>query len=716
MYYQQTQMGQAIVPDSNPSCQNLLFQPFTFSHQSPPPMINITDQPVEVLKYAPDLAIAIGNVICKNANVNAAYRYLFNNLAQAGWNHPEWEPIVRFGLGLLWKFMLSRQGASPQSLIEESANSGVMYKASFYATQAPAVFNNLDQPTRVDVQRLAQEHELLRGEFSQMSASYLDELRRHTNPAAMQQAYGGITGQVMADRIAGVQQATVGVLASMANAFQQPGGHLPQQPYGLLSVGATVTMDDVRNKMLQPVAHKAKRGAVLDSIEDATPRAPAAAPAQAAAPAPAAAASPFPIHVPATPAPASVPSWAVDAMPRPIDRPTTVVEMTGGETSIKPVQAAVLTDQPWAPSPSQLYLPAIDTVATKMQYEVIQPDNGGAPIVLGTVVAKTEEEMNRDEYAIPTFDKSLRDALRAQIPGDTAKQVMTDIDLINKAKATLRVREDEKETELLKGFGIELQAPREHATIGEVHSMDEAIYAARRLRLAHEGTPSIFQVTGKVVNRFLFAGDNDDAGLIGNANNFAELATQLNELIDARKDSIETLTTLFQLNGYFTNEFNFMLHTLMGLHPDVRIDSFREDYEAMLTGLTDAFGRSYSQAAVNSQVGILAKMMGDIGIAEIFTDKEGDEGKKVGAELIFTRNMTVTLLASTRHELGFDYPLGEAFELFDTTYPGLHAFADQLLSDEKTQGEHYLVTADGSVYGLERSIMGHKPVVIYAMG
>lgn len=701
MQYHQTTMGQQVLQDSQPSCQNLMYQPQQFTYQQMPPLINITDQPPDLLKYAPELTLAVANCINSYANQNAAYRFLFNNMAQAGWNHPEWEPIVRFSMGLLWKFMLARQGATPQNLITEAANSAVMYKASFYATQNPVVFNNLDMPTRTDVHQLAQQHEQLRAEFSQMSAAYLEQMRRHTNPAAMQQAYGGLVGNVMAERIAGQHQ-TQGMLAAMSSAFQPAGGPtIQQQAYGMPGTLGLVqqgpSMDEVREHLLTPGVRQAKRGAVLDAftnVEDATPREPTPAPTPAA---------------PANNTPK--PLWAMDQADTNPDRPTTVIAMTGGETSIQPVAAPVPADRPWEPSTAQLFQPAVDTATAKLEYELITPDNGGAPIVLAMVVKKTEEEMNREDYAVPSFDHSMRHAVRAQMGADPAIKVMNDIDLINSAKETLRTKEDEASSKVLKDFGIELGEIVDRKQLGVVHSMDQAIYEARRRRMAEETQPSVFQVIATTEDRFLFAGDESDAADVAEATTFAQLTSVLSRLMDDRKDRPETMTTLFQLDGYFTNEFNFALGQLLGLGPNIYVDSFRTDSEDMIVGLGEAKGRVYSDALVQSQGALIRRAMGSIGLEQLVNEKD----QIVGQELKFTRHLTVTLLAATRHDLGFAYPLVEPFELFDSTHPSLYRFAEQLLDDPTNDGEQFLVTADGSVFGILRSIVGHKPIVIYAV-
>lgn len=686
MYQQQTQTGygapagmgmQGGMSDTYPSCRQLAYQPPQFSPQLMPLVPQMQDAHPTIQQHMPQIAMTVAQEVVRHAtlpNTNAAFIYLFNTVASQGFSGGDWVRIVEFCAMLTWTFMMERQGASAQNLIQEAAASTVMYKASVMAVGNQLVMNSLDAGTRNDVVNLANEHEVRRQAFAQLLVKYQQQMQMQANPTA---AYGGVVGGAMLARQV-PQQAPAAV--GQAVFAQAPAATLPMQGYGA-PAGAPVVQ--------APAAPAPRKKGPLfdfdspDLVTDVTEVVPAPAVQQQA-----------PVAVPAA----------------------TVTQLWDGGVTAAPVQQApIVTEAEWRPSRVQRYMPLVYKHNSKLFFEA-HVLHGAEVTVLALEQSLSEEEMNRSEYAIPGFNKAVHLALEAKHGEKADHKFMNDVDLIAKGIKQSSVREKPEVTTMFAQVGLDIITSTSRTELEDVTSIKNGFAKAEVDRLINgSDKQSLYHVSGSLIEAEIIGPKpmSDMMQAFEKALNYEHLGSLLNTSIDAAVDDIQELVAVRQINDFLTKTFNALMGIGMGL--DIRIDSYREDISQVMGTILEFYGEAYEKELRDHWKQFLKTTIGAAELDEVIEVeiKSKEEKQVCGYTTFLQQPSTFTLIDIDSEDLGFGMQTNRlVYEIFPANFPALHRFFEAV-ADTNPDAINYFMTTDRVVYGMRRSIMADKVIVVW---
>lgn len=652
--------NQGNAQDSAPSCMQLIVQPAQFSSSQIPPCQAMADIPAEIQRYTQTMAVLVGNEIGRQAQVNPAYTFLFNSVAGGNYNNQLWHQIVGFSTLMLWYNLQNKQGVSIESALSEAAATTVVLKASSLAAVNNLVFGRLQQDVQMHIRDLAQQEERLRNTFISMLNQYKQQFQRQQNPQQM----GGIVGMAMAQPSLSPNQNPYGQPVANTNS-----SGLNTNPMGLGGVS-----------LLKPLKATVKKASYPYNVEE---------------------------------------TFVQEKQTEPVKivKPQTVTQLNNtGTTTVNLDERAVATAESWLPFPGQMYKPAFNSEFMKLTYEIYNSPNGPKR-TLAIATIKDENEMNESEHEIPTVARHTRQSFVDSTNSTAGDRVHSDLDLLAKGMSSSRVNETTEQTVQLSKLG--LNSDDSVMDIGEGQSLKELVNVARRLKLTSEGESNVFFSSGRlcehVISSFDFTTLVED---IAKCTNIKETILVLTKAIETHKKDQEMMVVINSFNVYLTEEINYTLQTKMGL-TEVYIESACDDFSSLVAGLKDDFGILYQAAFIEYSNELIQSIFGpDHIVVESLTQEipthETKYQVEVGIDCCLDRGVGVILLNMTSDEFGINIKDQGAFEIFDSNFPGLHSVIKGAIEKYANLNRIFMVTVDNKVYGVNRSIMGDNPVVIYS--
>lgn len=642
--------------DSNPSCRQQAAQFTNWENGAIPPYPQMPDIHPSVQAQIPSMAVFMAKQMQNQANTNPAFMFLFNTVATANYNSPFWSSAVQFSVMLLWQFMDQRPNASLPNLMLEAAATTVIYKASSLAVTNQIVFNALDQATRQEVQAFSQEHDGLRNAFAQRVAQYAQQVQMQNNP---QQVYGGLVGQTMQNRLNQNQQQQVNT-----GSFYSAPQPASQGSYPISSPPRSTPKPKGKSQPLM-------------SLDDDIPE-----PATGMT----AFRDPIPEGAFANNSMGTVTDLGADATPHQIQEPVGV------------------TEDNWVPTRFQPYRPLICTTHDKLVYEMAAEDDGSA-FVFASTQLKTEDEMNREDYNIPVLNRTIGRAMEKRHGDNNA--LVADMDLIAKGIRATECRLEPETVAFFKKVGLD--ESNSGIYLGKVHSMNQAIASMREEYLAEEEKPSIYCTQADLVDNAIVTESpiDDVIEKLRLTTNFSQGANYINTEFDNLADDAEGLIALLQLDQHLTNMFNQELQYGIGL-TGWMIDSYRADAVTIIEGIRTHKGRGYAEAFTKKAEEFFKKAIAciDKKVIEI----EGREGP-IGYEYTISSKINLIYIGLDSKNLAFELKPGEARELLNHNYPGLHAMLHEV-SELKNADYGVFLTADGERYAFRRSLLNDTILIV----
>ena len=673
MYGQQYQQGMPVgyapqqqVPDTNPSCMAMMIQPMTWGQGGAMPAVPpMTDLPQSVSMHGPAVAVALAQSLTSNAPTSPAIMFLYNVIAINGWRSEDWARMVEFAVMQVWSFSQTRTGAQISSLIQEAANNTVALKSSAFAVNLPPVMAHMQQGQVQEAYRYAQIHDQRRAEFGQMLASYTQQMQAQQNPQAH---YGGLVGATLQQRglIQPPAAAPVGLYVQST---------APQQQVHAYGQSAPVAaMPEVKP---EPVK---KKGPIYDIFADPKPEG------------------------------------------KIVGDTLGYVTEIGGDLSgvAQEIQEPVAApSQSWVPFEHQPYEPAAFTGTNKVSYETVI-NNTGEIVVFASVVPKTEEEMNTSEYDIPSLNAVIQRAVDARHGGDATKLLCNDMDLIAKGLRQTEVREDLEVVAMFGRAGMNDNGDL-NSLVNDVHSLTHAIAQIKQDRILTdvEKKSPVYTLDASIVVNETVAEEGpelaDAVKGFSDVGTFAQLASLMHQAVDACEGKPQALQALAMIDQEASKAFNYYLQIGLGL-TGYGLDSIRSDVVDMIELVKIKKGRGFSDVISGFAKTFATNFFGRVEVERLMVDgEEGQPQIEKGNYVKIVQPTRISLVDVDSHSLRLDLAPGQAKELFESNYPGMHPFFNELADHNYKKGRNYFVTADNVIFGYDKSLHGNTILVIYKL-
>jgi hypothetical protein len=669
--------------DSSPSCLRLEAQPLKFNSGSIPPFQPMNDVPPDFQRFVPSMAVVLGNKMADMATINAAFTFLTNVVMASRYAGPLWMQMVNFGVMQLWLLSTKAPHASAESLLEEAAGNTIVLKASMLAGNNQIVFSALTPETQNQVRAFAQDHEALRlNVFPSMIQQFAQQMEFQRNPHALAQHIGGAVGHVMGNNTPGRQTVSTGnVYGAAVSAIRDP------------NVAANFTSSsggDLSQKLLRrltPVEAKPKRDFFSDEYGSTVQ--------------------------PPAPAPIVFDEGAFAQV--------TQLTAAGSTTTQAPAKVASTVDESaWRPFPGQLYKPAF--VADRFELAFEQANNGGQSVVIAMVQIK-DEDVKEEDHQLPSLNRMISRALAPSEIKFAGDVVLDDLELLVKGMNSDLSKEAPELTTRLLQLGMDKDKAIDE--IGYGYSFSELISVARTRRIESGATGAVYFAGGEMVEDIVTTADVTELmQKLTAATSLVEVANILNKQIDDEPHNAEKLLVVAQLSKLVTDEVNFVLQRRMGL--TAAIDDVLTDVDAMMNGLKNNHGPTYYNAFVAYEQKFVQGLFSQVTETDITLDVAGSEDatdvenadagpatEVIGHVLRVCQPFGLVLVNMTTEEFGVRINGAEAHEVFESNFPGLQPFIASVVDNFEIHQRTVLVMVDGGRFGIDRSILGDRPTIIY---
>lgn len=621
------------------------------------PVPQIDSVPPEVLGSRIHVVQACMDALNRGANYNNAFRYFFNTVAMENFAGPVWLGTVTFATLFTWVIISTRPGISYEAAVREASDTALLVKTSEHALGNHQVMSSLDAATQADIANLANEGRNIRAAIDNRIMEYMRSTGagyQHPGHAAPPQTQYASTG--------------------MANIYSQP--QQAHQP--------AASVDPMTN--LRLAAELANTRSVTDvnmnlygnMLRDNV----ATQPVQ-------------------------------EAQPVQEGYPTATVTHIGPEgytqTEVEPPR--IVTEADWHPT----YIAPYKSASFGRDHTVDYVEVDG--VVMSTVLMKDEDEMNREDLAIPVMNVAMQRALDAHHNTKSADIVVENMDLLAGGIRLVRGGETPAQAAELTELGL---VGSEFVDVGRVHSLNQAISIARAQTVYTQ--QALYTVEGQLCDVTIPTSSEIDTKKIKQSSSYSSLATAIHAIYEANPD-VPTVRAAAAVNKHVTGVFNKFVNVRVGIPGFV--DSYVDDNNDHLRAINEHYGRRFHEDMVFSYKDFIAGMVIDTEVLELPAEAtEGDDkvtdpkvvtDVPVKKSIYLTRLMTaftLTLIDMVSTELAVSLTAGEVRSVFPENYPGLFNFISSIVDTDPNK-DHYIVTADDVVYGVAKSIVGDKPYVIY---
>lgn len=649
LYGQQPLQQQPVyqqIQDTNPSCRQLVMQPFQFGPHYPAPTPAIQTLPPALQQALPLIAIEAGNFLNQNAAANPVYTYYFNIVSQNGFRNGFWERLVHFAGHYTWLVLQQRLYATDQEAIRQAAQFSVQTMASVTAMENPQIQAFIDANLWQGCMAIAQKFQSVQAQFAQLGQPQQQQV---VQGGYQQQAYGQATyqPQPVQPNVWNTQQqqpqhqpVTTDAMGGSSVVYSSRAVHVPQQEQSQVKKYMTIPGSE------QPVTDTTVR---MEPVQQ-----------------------------------------------RPEIKGILMSPGGGIQTVDSNTPEAVPVGN-WAPFYGQYYVPAFDSNYQKltMVSRAVAGLTGNRNIFL--VENKGASEMNRAEHVIGTARSMYRDVNPNNVP--RVQAVGSDLELAAKALEVTTNQESDETTKAYKEMGLvamDMELAPEDSVVGLVN-------AARILRMTHQQQPhAAFSVTGSVATKFITRSSFHSLfETLGNMKTFGDMVDVLKVQAGKEQDS-DTASLIGRIDRYLTREVLHVIRHRMGL-THFSFDSFIDDIADVFAVLKSDWGDLYVQALIKFQDPFITATFGVDALSYM------DSGDDSVMECVASEPaVSVTLLDVDSDEFGIKIPDDAAYEVFATNFPGLYEFIEAVAVSQPSALHHYIVTDDDVVFEVHQSLVGTK--------
>lgn len=646
------------VSDTNPSHLRLMYE-FP-SPQSQFPVPAIPDVPEDVRHSSNVIVRMMVEALCKNATLSRTSCYYFNMTAANGFAGDDWLKGVYFATLLAWHLFVERraQGAIPENCQREAAGTVLAIKMAEAAGANALLYQQLSGQEQLEVQQLIN----LGQRYRQVLNTFVENITRANS---VTRGIGGVVGEVLSGNSMGVSYNTTGATQATYN-------------------------DAPRIDMSAPVVSGTKIDMTYASrllgIE------------------------PEPVQVQDLGFGSSFSSGAA------VSHQPTVIQL--GETAtINEIDAQPklgLTEADWKPSIADPF--KAFTMGKDLTVEYIEHEG----FVLSVPMFKGEDEMNREELAIPNMCTAMQSAIADPAKEEPLAIVNAGMDLVVAGIRNVGSGEAPEHAAEMAALGMDIDSEGvQFKDIGYAYSMNHAISLARAAAIAQASSEkAVFCTSGVMIEESAIQPKNDATSIDGVVKVFSEAITGVNScgsyqalaaliasMTDGQTD-IATISTAISLNKFVTTRFNDMVKTKVGIFGF--IDSFMDDVDQFIRDISTAYGTPYRDALLQNAGDFIASIADGLTISTI---PEPDSEVEIGQALEMGYNYTLTLVRVVSSYLFDNLQVGETRTIHESVLPGLHAFFQSI--DKTMPGNIHLVTTiDGVTFKVVKSIVGSESFTI----
>ena len=646
------------VSDTNPSHLRLMYE-FP-SPQSQFPVPAIPDVPEDVRHSSNVIVRMMVEALCKNATLSRTSCYYFNMTAANGFAGDDWLKGVYFATLLAWHLFVERraQGAIPENCQREAAGTVLAIKMAEAAGANALLYQQLSGQEQLEVQQLIN----MGQRYRQVLNTFVENNARANS---VTRGIGGVIGEVLSGSSVGVSYNTTGATQATYNDVSRIDMNAP------VVSGTKIDMTYASRLM---------------GIE------------------------PEPVQVQDLGFGSSFSSGAA------VSHQPTVIQL--GETAtINEIDAQPklgLTEADWKPSIADPF--KAFTMGKDLTVEYIEHEG----FVLSVPMFKGEDEMNREELAIPNMCTAMQSAIADPAKEEPLAIVNAGMDLVVAGIRNVGSGEAPEHAAEMAALGMDIDSEGvQFKDIGYAYSMNHAISLARAAAIAQASSEkAVFCTSGVMIEESAIQPKNDATSIDGVVKVFSEAITGVNScgsyqalaaiiagMIDGQSD-IAMISTAISLNKFVTLRFNDMVKTKVGIFGF--IDSFMDDVDQFIRDISTAYGTPYRDALLQNAGDFIASIADGLTISTI---PEPDSEVEIGQALEMGYNYTLTLVRVVSSYLFDNLQVGETRTIHESVLPGLHAFFQSI--DKTMPGNIHLVTTiDGVTFKVVKSVVGSESFTI----
>ena len=646
------------VSDTNPSHLRLMYE-FP-SPQSQFPVPAIPDVPEDVRHSSNVIVRMMVEALCKNATLSRTSCYYFNMTAANGFAGDDWLKGVYFATLLAWHLFVERraQGAIPENCQREAAGTVLAIKMAEAAGANALLYQQLSGQEQLEVQQLIN----MGQRYRQVLNTFVENNARANS---VTRGIGGVVGEVLSGSSMGVSYNTTGATQATYNDVSRIDMNAP------VVSGTKIDMTYASRLM---------------GIE------------------------PEPVQVQDLGFGSSFSSGAA------VSHQPTVIQL--GETAtINEIDAQPklgLTEADWKPSIADPF--KAFTMGKDLTVEYIEHEG----FVLSVPMFKGEDEMNREELAIPNMCTAMQSAIADPAKEEPLAIVNAGMDLVVAGIRNVGSGEAPEHAAEMAALGMDIDSEGvQFKDIGYAYSMNHAISLARAAAIAQASSEkAVFCTSGVMIEESAIQPKNDATSIDGVVKVFSEAITGVNScgsyqalaaiiagMTDGQSD-IAMISTAISLNKFVTLRFNDMVKTKVGIFGF--IDSFMDDVDQFIRDISTAYGTPYRDALLQNAGDFIASIADGLTISTI---PEPDSEVEIGQALEMGYNYTLTLVRVVSSYLFDNLQVGETRTIHESVLPGLHAFFQSI--DKTMPGNIHLVTTiDGVTFKVVKSIVGSESFTI----